>query len=76
MLKINCVRKDLKVRVRNMKIKTLYVDFFKCSFIKRVRAVTFELHEGTKYSLVKIKLQSTSSKIGQGFGKINIKRSK
>ena len=71
--KKKCKYIDLKVGVGKMKIKTLYVNFFKCSFIKRGSAVIFELHGGTIFSLVKFKFQSMSYKIEQALVKITKK---
>ena len=40
-----------------MKIKTLFVCFFKCSFLKRVCAVIFKLNEVSTSSFVKFQCQ-------------------
>ena len=42
-----------KIKVDKMKIKVCNVNCFNNSFIKRARAIIFELHEGTIYNFVK-----------------------
>ena len=48
--------------------------FLKSSFIRRARALLFELHEGTIYRFVKFKYESFSFNIDQAFEKTNIKK--
>ena len=54
-----------------MKIKTLFVYFFKCSFIKRVGSVIFELDEVSISNFVKFRFQRMTLKIEGVFEKIN-----
>ena len=56
-----------KVKVGILK----FVRFLNSSFIKRAKAFTFELHEGTIYSFVKFKYESFSSNIEQALEKTN-----
>ena len=52
-----------------MKIKTLFVCFFKCSFLKRVCAVIFELDEVSTSNFVKFPLQRMTLKVERVFEK-------
>ena len=54
-----------------MKIKTLCVCFYKCSFIKRVGSVIFELDEVSISKVVKFRFQHMTLKIERVFEKIN-----
>ena len=54
-----------------MKIKTLFVRFFKCSFLKRVCAVIFELDEVSTSNFVKFLFQRMTLKIEKVFEKTN-----
>ena len=54
-----------------MKIKTLFVCFFKFSFLKRVCAVIFELVGVSTYNFVKFQFQRMTLKIERVFEKIN-----
>ena len=54
-----------------MKIKTLFVCFFKCSFLKRVCAVIFELDEVSTSNFVKFRFQRMTLKIERVFEKTN-----
>ena len=53
MFKIKGEKNNFTVGVRKMRIKTLCVYFFKCSFIKRVQSVIFELDEVSISNFVK-----------------------
>ena len=55
-----------------MKIKTLFVRFFKCSFVLRVGAVIFELDKVSMSNFVKFKLLGMTLKIERVFEKTNI----
>ena len=59
-----------------MKIKTLFVCFFKCSFILRVGAVIFELNKVSMSNFVKFKFLGMTLKIERVFEKTNIILSK
>ena len=50
-----------------MKIKTLFVCFFKCLFFKRVCAVIFELVGVSTYNFVKFQFQRMTLKIEREF---------
>ena len=54
-----------------MKIKTLSVYFFKCSFIKEVWSVIFELDEVSISNFVKLRCQRMTFKIKGVFEQIN-----
>ena len=71
MFKIKCEKNDFTVGDSKKKIKTLFVYFFKCLFIKRVWSVIFELDEATLSNFVKFRFQRITLKIEQVFGKIN-----
>ena len=55
-----------------MKIKTLFVCFFKCSFVLRVGAVIFELDKVSMSKFVKFKFLGTTLKIERVFEETNI----
>ena len=55
-----------------MKIKTLFVRFFKCSFVLRVGAVIFELDKVSMSNFVKFEFRSMTLKIERVFEKTNI----
>ena len=55
-----------------MKIKTWFVCFFKCSFVLRVGAVTFELDKISMSNFVKFEFLGMTLKIERVFEKINI----
>ena len=52
-----------------MKIKTLFVCFFKCSFLKRVCAVIFELDKVSTSNFIKFRFQRMTLKIERAFEK-------
>ena len=55
-----------------MKIKTLFVRFFKCSFVLRVGAVIFELDKVSMSNFVKFEFLGKTLKIERIFEKTNI----
>ena len=61
-----------KLDIEKMKIKTLLVCFFKCSFVLRVGAVIFELDKVSMSNFVKFKFLGTTLKIERVFEKTNI----
>ena len=60
------------VTLGKMMMKTWYVFFFKRLTITTARAVIFELNEGTIYSFVKFKCQSSGSIIKRLFEKLTL----
>ena len=56
-----------QVKVGKLKLKVCNVRFLSTSFIKRARALIFDLHEGTIYSFVKFKYESFTSYIECAF---------
>ena len=66
-LKRKCVKIDLKVGVGKMKIKTLYVYLFICSFNNRPGSVISELHQGIINIFVQFRFKCSSSKLRQAF---------
>ena len=65
-------KNNLKVGFGEMKIKTWFVCFFKCSLNLRAHALQSELSKVSIYNFVKFELQSMSSKIERAFEKTNI----
>ena len=65
------MKNDFRVGVSKMKIKTLRVYFFKCTFIKRVGSVIFELDEVSVSNFVNFRFQPMTLTIRQVFEKIN-----
>ena len=57
----------LKSKLVKLRKKVYNVGFFNSLFIKRARALIFDLHEGTIYSFVKFQLESLSSNIERAF---------
>ena len=57
------MKNDFIVGVSKMKINTLSVYFFKCSFIKRVCSVIFELDEVCISNFVKFRFQRMTLQI-------------
>ena len=64
-LKRMCEQNSFYVGVDKMKKNITFVHVFKCSFIKWVGAVIFDIFQSTITPLVKFKFQSMNSKIEQ-----------
>ena len=65
-------KNNVLVGFGKMKIKTLFVRFFKCSLNFRAHALQLELSKVSIFNFVKFELQSMSSKIERAFEKTNI----